>query len=78
MLGDQTAFIAWSVQQINRNSRVIAWERIVLAALVSSPSALVRLSGQRLRETLTQHRAQQAQLDAFNEFAFGDVSDEEL
>ena len=78
MLGDQKAFIAWSVQQINRNSKVVAWERIVLAALVSSPSALARLFGQRLQETLTQHRDQQAQLDAFNEFAFGDISDEEL
>ena len=78
MLGDQKAFIAWTVRQINRNSRVAAWERIALAALVTAPSALARLFGQRLQDTLTEHRDQQAQLDAFNEFAFGDISDEEL
>ena len=78
MLSDQKALIAWTVRQHNRNSKVAAWERIALAALLTASSALARLVGQGLQKTLEGHRVTQAQLDAFNDFAFGDLSDEEL
>jgi hypothetical protein len=78
MFGDQRAFIAWTVRQHNRNSRVAAWERLALSALLSATSALTRLVGRGLQATLAQHHEWQAQLDAFNDYAFGDISDEEL
>ena len=78
MFGDQQAFIAWTVRQHNRNTRVAAWERFALSALLSATSALARLVGRGLQTTLVHHQETQAQLDAFNDYAFGDISDEEL
>ena len=78
MFGDQQAFIAWTVRQHNRPRWAAAWERFALAVLSTASSAITRLCGERLGETLARHRDSQAQLDAFNEFAFGDLSDEDL
>ena len=78
MFGDQRAFIAWTVRQHNRNRRVAAWERLALSALLSASSALARLVGQGLQATLAQHRAWRAQLDEYNDYAFGGIPDEEL
>ena len=73
MLGDQRALIAWTVRQANRNRRVVQWERLVLSALLSAPSALARLVGRGLQATLARHFEVQAQIEAFNDFAFGDI-----
>ena len=72
MLGDQQALIAWTVRQVNRNRKVVQWERFVLSALLSAPSALARLVGRGLQATLARHVETQAQIEAFNDFAFGD------
>ena len=72
-MGDQQAFIAWTVHQISRGrGTVVAWERFVLGSLLAATSAGLRIVGLGARRAALQHEEQQAQLDAFNDYAFGD------
>ena len=74
MRRDQSEFIAWSVHQINRSRLRFAavWERLVLGILRASSVPLLRIAGASLAWTLAQNETDEEDLDAFNDFAFGD------
>ena len=74
----QQAFLAWSVRQINRSRGVtVTWERVALHALLAALTPCLRIIGYSARQTLRQNIEQQAELDAFNDYAFGSDSDAE-
>ena len=74
MWRDQREFLAWSVRQINRSRLrfAAAWERLVLGVLRTSSEPSLRLTGAAFAVTLARNEADEEELDAFNDFAFGD------
>ena len=74
MWRDQREVLAWSVRQINRSRLrfAAAWERLVLGVLRTSSEPSLRLTGAAFAVTLARNEADEEELDAFNDFAFGD------
>ena len=74
MWRDQRDFIAWSVHQINRSRLRFAtvWERLILGILRVSSVPLLRITGAGLARTLALNETDEDDIDAFNDFAFGD------
>ena len=75
MWREQRDFIAWSVHQINRARLrfATAWERLILGILRVSSVPLLRITAAGLSRTLALNEADENDVDAFNEFAFGDL-----
>ena len=76
MQGGQETFLAWSVHQINRNSRVQRWEVLALRAVNATGGRYWRIIARAWVHVLVQHLLALDEVDSFNAYAFGSDSED--